>query len=744
MAEPPGPRPSLVLARRGGEGLPVVYAGSDEAGRLASVELAGFLSRMADCRVSVAKQRPGNGPRLELVDGVAAGAGNPVRAQGDAFRRTVSSAGVAIEALTGRGLLFGVYDLLEDLGCRWYYPGPVGQRVPRLDEVRLPYGSKVEAPAFAERSLILGHDLYLADVEGWIEWAVRNRLSGLFLHDFPPPILGGRASAWWRQALTVAVPLARRCGLVVEFGGHRLAALLPRRLFGRHPEYFRHDGRRRTPDHNLCPASAEGLEVVRREARTFFETHPGADVYHLWPDDVPGGAWCRCKECSHLSPSDQALLVTNVVAEVLAEVAPGACLTHLAYHDTLQPPVKVRPAANVRLLYAPRERCYAHALDDLDCEVNRSYHGQLLAGVGAWPAASDAAGAGPAAAGAAAAGPGATGPAAGARVFEYYLDAVLFKSMLPPLTRTMARDLRAYLGAGVDAVGVLMTSDRSWVAVPPNLWLWGRLTWNPETDLWGLLSDFAGGVLGDPGLAGYYATLEEAFAGLLELDGQTVSLRLPGAGLLDAPPVDTLDFLDGSPAALERKLSQLRAAATLVDQARGRLAAAGSRATGADVPSGVTLAGERADVELVADQVAYLEARQEAVGVVPDPEARHQASGPAPERREAIARAWRALRRIAKWGRGNLAGGLARAQFSFMHAPWELQLLLLERTRGQAPGASGPEQSGAAGPDRPGPRLPRHRIRDYRVLGGLALRYAVLRLWALRRRRPTPFHRTSG
>lgn len=674
---------SLVLAREGGEAVPIVCSCRNESARLACAELARYLSRMARCRAGVTETRPRSGPAIELVCGGAS------RSVPDGFRRTVSASGIRLEAATGRGLLFGAYDLLEDLGCRWFYPGPVGERVPRLREARLPFGDKEATPALAGRSLILGHDLYLGDVAGWVEWAARNRLNGVFLHEFPPRLLGGRCAGYWREALVRALPAARRRGLTVEFGGHGLAALLPRSYFKSHPDYFRHDGRRRTPDHNFCPSSAGALDVVARNARAWFEAHRGVDVYHLWPDDIVGGGWCRCERCAGLSASDQTLLAINAVARALADVEPAARLAFLAYHDTVKPPVSVKPEPNVVMLFAPRERCYAHPLDDPGCEVNRSYHRDLLAGI------------------AAAAAPGAdTGP----RVFEYHLDAFLFKSMVPVLSGVMARDLAAYRDAGVDTVGCLATSDRPNVAVPPNLWLWGRLGWNLRADRRALLEDFASGMFGQADLAGYIEILEKAFALVLELDGQPMGLRLPEGSLLDNPPADTLDFLAAPVEAGQRKAAQLAEAVGLVAEARRALAAArGLAAARAAEWALAALDDERKDLELVSSQLDFMLARQQVVLAAPG----------APAAAEAAARAWRALRDIRAWSRRNLRGALARNQFLLVHAQWELQLLKLERKAGL-------------------------RLRDLAALASIGWRAAALRLLASGRRPASAYHHSAG
>jgi len=52
-----------------------------------------------------------------------------------------------------RGTLNGVYALLEELGVRWFYPGPAGTIIPEKKEIVLNPGVKVCNPAFIMRTL---------------------------------------------------------------------------------------------------------------------------------------------------------------------------------------------------------------------------------------------------------------------------------------------------------------------------------------------------------------------------------------------------------------------------------------------------------------------------------------------------------------------------------------------------------------------------------------------------------------
>src|SRR5438445_292126 len=179
------------------------------------------------------------------------------------------------------------------------------------------------------------------------------------------------------------------------------------------------------PTGSACPASPRGRF---RRSRAGPPSRDGP----MRRTSGPGTTACRrgspsaCRRCARLAPSDQALLVCNAVADALA---PDVRLFHLAYHDTLPPPESVRPAPGVSAEFAPRERCYAHPLDDPACVTNRPYrqaferHLEHFAGR--------------------------------VHVFEYYGDAILFGGCAVPLVDVCGRDLEYYRRAGARGVSCL-------------------------------------------------------------------------------------------------------------------------------------------------------------------------------------------------------------------------------------------------------------------------------------------------
>jgi hypothetical protein len=106
-------------------------------------------------------------------------------------------------------------------------------------------------------------------------------------------------------------------------------------------------------------------------------------------------------------------------------------------------------------VFAPRERCYDHALADPDCAENVRHRELLEAQLEHFDAA------------------------APPRVFEYWFDAILFAGGVPDLTETMAEDLAYYREVGVHTVQMLMTGHGGRPSPHPNLPAFARLAWDP-------------------------------------------------------------------------------------------------------------------------------------------------------------------------------------------------------------------------------------------------------------------------
>ncbi|RRR75698.1 MAG: DUF4838 domain-containing protein [Candidatus Viridilinea halotolerans] len=533
------------------------------------------------------------GPRITLSHGLA----------GDGFTRAPAAHGFALHGDGPRGLLYAVYDLLEELGLRWPAPGAVAVPHPLPRPLRLPASALSDQPALPVRSLVLGHDIFLAEAEVWLEWAARNRLNTLFIHTtIHEPALGACRLATWRTRRAQLLPLLRSLGMRIELGGHHLRDLLPRRLFRHHPERFRYDGQRRNPDHNFCASNPQTHAILREMAAAFFHAYPEAEVYHLWPDDLREAGWCQCEACRALSPADQTLLATNTLAEVLAAQRPGAQVSFLAYHDSAHGPQRSAPHPNVALLFAPRLRSYAVGLNT---PANVPIAQQLAACVAAFGVTSD------------------SEPQARLGAFEYYLDGILFKSAPPPLPDVIAADLHSYQQLGLGSVHVLLTGDRPYLHAPPNAYLFARLAWDTHADPEVIMRAYATArIPNNPtALHNAYRTLARAWQPLLTREPMSASKANPASPppLLPAaspprrtlrdpvanPPADVLDMLDEDQRSAELRLEALHRASA--DLAEG--AAAWHELGTPTLP--VELAGEYAEWSAGAKLLTYIRLRQQ-------------------------------------------------------------------------------------------------------------------------------------
>ncbi|HXZ89170.1 MAG TPA: DUF4838 domain-containing protein [Candidatus Binataceae bacterium] len=407
---------------------------------------------------------------------------------------------------TERAVLHAAYDLLERLGARF----PVGG-TPRLAHCDRAGLDNVEAGAVAPA---FGRRAFVSDIMTW-HYETPERLARHLEHDHAfIPWMGARglnAFSYIRHTvdsrlkIDQLVPLYRERGIASEYGGHVLQSLLPRERFDRQPELFPigHEGLR-IPRGNLCVSNPEALAIVSDGALRYVRDDPECALLHIWGADVKKGAWCRCGECAAMSPQLQYMRAVNAIADTIAERLPdGPPVTYLAYHDTLEPDPGLRPHPSVSFEWAPRERCYSHAIDDAACEVNPRYleslkrYLELFDGRG--------------------------------HIFEYYADAILFGGLACATPAVISSDLRAYKAMGLDSISCLTFGAHSVLAYPVNLEAFARGTRSFAFDPDRLLADTVAALhpACASAMADAYRAIADASALILNGGGEVMRPRLP-------------------------------------------------------------------------------------------------------------------------------------------------------------------------------------------------------------------------
>jgi Domain of unknown function (DUF4838) len=374
---------------------------------------------------------------------------------------------LAIQAGSERGLMHAVHDLMERLGAR-FIPG-AASHFPKLSASALakakPY---TVTPQFKRRGFVSDImtwnytdperlELHLKFDREFIPWMARRGINTFeyirHAHDT-------------RLRIDELVPLYKAFGIGVEYGGHVLQILMPREKFQSHPEYFPTgaDGVRMAHG-NLCVSNPEAVRIVCEGALRYVREYPENEMLHVWGADVWEGAWCKCPQCKKLSPQMQYMKIINAVAAAEESAAGGVPVAYLAYHDTIDPDPKLRPLPNVWFEWAPRERCYVHAIDDPACTINPRYFESLKRYIDIF----DGRG----------------------HVFEYYADAILFGGLGFATPKVIARDLQAYSALGIESIANLTFGAYSVLAYPVNLEAFVRGTRAPKFSVSGVFDDTA-------------------------------------------------------------------------------------------------------------------------------------------------------------------------------------------------------------------------------------------------------------
>ncbi len=306
--------------------------------RRAAEELRRFVREMSRAELPIVGDATPRRHRATIVHDATLGPEEyEIRADGNEIR---------ISGGRPRGALYGVYGLLDRLGCRWYTAGV--SRIPKLGTLVVPEMRERRKPAFEYREAFF--------TEAWDkDWSARNRLNGQN-HKLDDET-GGRIQYF-------------------PFVHSFLDLIPPKEHFEAHPEYFSLiDGKRRHERGQLCLTNAAVKRLAVERVRQWIREHPEAKIFSVSQNDWTG--WCECDACRRVEEeeggvhSGPLLRFVNDVAEEIGKTHPDKLIDTLAYWYTERPPTKVRPLPNVRIRLCPIGACEAHPL--ASCPYNRFF-----------------------------------------------------------------------------------------------------------------------------------------------------------------------------------------------------------------------------------------------------------------------------------------------------------------------------------------------------------------------------------
>ena len=207
----------------------------------------------------------------------------------DAFILRTTGEMLVIAGGRDRAVLYGVYDLLERLGCRWLGPGE--EVVPVRTPLEIPSLHVAQKPDLKHRVL----ELISGSRADFVDWMAKVKLNGAWPETYIP---NSDLTENQTAKLAQAVPEMIERGMTIFYGGHILPILFPED--SAHPEYFAwYTGRGRlNPDVDqqsrlqICTSYDPAMKAVTDNVVRFLNNHSWIQILVLWGNDVY--AWCEC------------------------------------------------------------------------------------------------------------------------------------------------------------------------------------------------------------------------------------------------------------------------------------------------------------------------------------------------------------------------------------------------------------------------------------------------------------------
>ena len=365
-----------------------------------------------------------------------------------------------------RGVLYGVYELLDRWGCRFWTPQQT--TVPRRTTLSVEDGLNYRyAPPFSWRQAF-------GETTKDFRWSVRNRLNGGYWGCPRIPAEWG-GSVW----TDVTETWTRRW-------------LDSKKYFKDHPEWYawRAEEKKRV-NKQLCATNPEVVSRMIGEIRAYLAEHPGQRTLSVAANDTD--QYCQCKKCAKLAGrhggnSAHLAVVANAIAENLENDYPDLKLVILAYWTTFPPFRGIALHRNVDVCCAELRDfsspvTHPKAVTAVDYRNGLLGWRKLLSGHSMW-------------------------------VWDYYAQFTDFVTAAPQFM-PIGENLRFYAANGVRGVVAQMPWGNCSDWVDLRSWLFGRFAWNPNLDVNQEVDSWINGAMGRgaPFMKAYLAEILKVYPG---------------------------------------------------------------------------------------------------------------------------------------------------------------------------------------------------------------------------------------
>ncbi|MGZ4961013.1 MAG: DUF4838 domain-containing protein [Limisphaerales bacterium] len=411
----------------------------------------------------------------------------PRKAGYDGYAISIRDDSIVIAGDNGPGCIYGVYNLLEHLGCRWFYPTidlKDPEVVPKLSTISL----KTNAWAIASpiRYRICNGDAWFFEMDysaalKEMDWAMKNRYNAM---GWQAAVNTSKRSLLQQyddlRHAGITSGIEKR-GMFIHGPAHSFDHFLKSDIyFAKHPEWFGMRNGKRVPQAALgaqfCWSNPEARAQFTANAEAFVTNAPLIKIFCTVPFD--GGVACDCPECHKQGPSNLLMVLMKELIERLQRSRPDVQVETVGGYGAVP-----NPPSNLAIIHPHQRIVWAqwgrhHGIGYDDPKYDR--HNLDL-----WRVAAKG----------------------GLTICQYYTDNFAEPWVMGPFTTAMQSDRQYFLKHNVDAVYMLMYSPGYWWNHSLNGYIAGRCFYDVSLSPRDEISDYAlhyFGTNAGPALAKYY------------------------------------------------------------------------------------------------------------------------------------------------------------------------------------------------------------------------------------------------
>jgi len=317
----------------------VIKADANEVEKFAVNEMAKYLNSMTDRQVDITDKPYDHSIYIGCLPYNSENILSDLdRSHSDSFIIKNVADNIVIYGKTPRGTLYGVYDYLNRLGVRFYFPGKENEFIPKTDDIFIKGIDVKCSPTFNHRSVVIYH--WESGFDDWVDFSAKTKLNAIHLHS--------------------------------DDGIYQM------------PEYMKTRGldfnvRRHFFGDKYTKDDENFLEKNKILVKDYVSKLPNQiNEFFLWPADVVLGLY---DNPDNWSIPDVILKFTNDISNAIKEIRPKAKMSFLSYWSTWGVPNKVKPADSVFLEIAHIHQCFSHSISNPLCPVNSNEVANVIDGL---------------------------------------------------------------------------------------------------------------------------------------------------------------------------------------------------------------------------------------------------------------------------------------------------------------------------------------------------------------------------